>query len=917
MRKALVTAGIAALGLAQLALIGVPGTSAETSLVPARPLTGQVVLIAQNEELDVYDVDKGQLRAQPLVKKTDWVNGPPCFVPGDKQGRFVEADDNPRDLGTDGVAFDGEKVPFFGVFTKDGTRDYAAPYGLTQGRIGAEVRIMRPDGTGALVPTAMEDPAGCTFDPATKNLFAVDVGYNRDFGNGDGALIEFFYDPSATTHYARSCVLDAKLSQPGMPAFDGNTLYLPETGGGTIWRYANLPASACDTTSLAKTQWATAAATGIATPGAIVRNPASNGGGWAVSSVLAPAGVFQLSDEGTLVRPLVTPASDTGAPFGFGFDRNNDLFYADLGLKVLPNATAGGDPTDPLADAEDGRGALRWVKGGISTPTPRPLVTGWSYPDGVTIVAASAISQKDTSLVSCDWATFGRDLNRSFAPAGACSGLDAGNVATLTPKWYFPTAAPVTAQPAVVTDPTTGRPTLYVGASDGTFYALDRLDLPVPTTRWTFKVRDPNVVDYGVITSSATVTTVAGQRVVVFGGAATLFVLNADTGALLRALCFDPKDGTEHECTTANGNTVEIESSPAVVPDGANAAQIFVGMDYNEDENVGPAGLISVRLSRDGRGWHLKPQWKYDPEALTTYTASSTVNPLTVNVGNGAGCGNVWSSPAVDTARQLVVFGVGNCDPQTQPRPQVNGTWIQESIVGLRYDGSTVFRYAPHDLTGADADPDIDFGATPNVMIDGTVGEAGKDGCYHALTPAGLLAWPHDPVCVATRSDVGGMIGSTALGMANGQPAVFAASAIPFSTRDPQRSFDQNTTTPNTAFGLHAIRTSGSSLVDENNADDPSDDGTVQWDAPAPPAYGAVVYTGNMVLVPDTFGMSMQAYDADTGALLWSYPLAGAPASPPALLGDSMYFGSGTPSADAPPMNYVGGIWAFRLPPVG
>src|SRR5439155_11073719 len=143
---------------------------------------------------------------------------------------------------------------------------------------------------------------------------------------------------------------------------------------------------------------------------------------------------------------------------------------------------------------------------------------------------------------------------------------------------------------------------------------------------------------------------------------------------------------------------------------------------------------------------------------------------------------------------------------------------------------------------------------------------------------------------------IGGMIGSTALGMANGQPAVFAASAIPFSTRDPQRSFEQNMTTPNTAFGLHAIRASGSSLVDENNTDYPTDDGTVQWDAPALPAYGAVVYTGNMVLVPDTFGMSMQAYDADTGALLWSYPLAGAPASSPALLGDSLYFGTGTPS---------------------
>src|SRR5256885_12674610 len=105
MRKAIVGAGIAALCLAQLAVSGVPGTSADTSTVQNAPLTGQVVLIAQNEELDVYDIDAHALRAQPLVKKTDWVNGPPCFVPGDRPGRFVEADDNPKDIGTNGVAF--------------------------------------------------------------------------------------------------------------------------------------------------------------------------------------------------------------------------------------------------------------------------------------------------------------------------------------------------------------------------------------------------------------------------------------------------------------------------------------------------------------------------------------------------------------------------------------------------------------------------------------------------------------------------------------------------------------------------------------------------------------------------------------------------------------------------------------------
>ena len=882
MRRAIVNVGIAALIVAQAGVIGTDAsdTSTAASTTAATPtttpaLTGQVVLIAQNEELDVYDIDAGRLRAEPLVKKTDWVNGPPCFIPGDPKGRFVEADDNPNELG-----FDGDTYPFFGVFKKDGTRDFDAPFGATMGRIGAEVRLTRDSAV-----TPFEDPSGCVFD-STGNLFAIDVGYGHTPADGDGAIVEFF----ANTNYKTYCVIDQDLSQPGMPAFDGGKLYVPETGAGAINRYSNFPTGSALCTPAVKEPWARSETTGIGTPSGIVRAP---GGGWAVSSVLAPSGVFRLNDLGVNMGPLAAPGPDTGTPFGFDFDSKGNLFYADLGVQVLPDAT---DPSTP-ADAVDGHGALRWVKAGAS-PSPRPLVTGWNFPDGVKVVPKSAITQKNEALVTCDWRTFGHDLGRSFAAPGACSSLDAGNVATLERKWFLDTGAPVTAQPAI------DGGTLYVGSSKGFFYAID---VATGLKRWEFQVTDPNHTDYGTITSSATVATVDGVKVVVFGGTATLYVLEAATGQKLAARCFDPKNPIAGECPPpGNGNTVEIESSPALVPDGKKSARIFIGMDYNEDQNVGPAGLVALRLTRANGLWSLDPQWKYDPETLQTYT----IDPLGLkDVATAKGCGNVWSSPAVDAVRQVVVFGVGNCD--VAPTLTAGTEIISEAIIGVDFAGTQVFRYRP-ERDFSTEDPDLDFGATPNVLPGGITGEAGKDGFYYAIGRNGVPVWTAN---AAMPSDLGGIIGSTAVGMSRGKPAVFASSAIPFNTRGMHffaglMQADRLTQ----AGGLHAIRSSEGDGGEGYKTDE--DTGTVLWDAATGPAYGAAVYVGNMVLLPDTFTFSMQAFNADTGVLLWSYPLNGAPASPPAVLGDSMYFGAGIPSEDEPPLNDIGGIWAFQLPPI-
>jgi polyvinyl alcohol dehydrogenase (cytochrome) len=511
---------------------------------------------------------------------------------------------------------------------------------------------------------------------------------------------------------------------------------------------------------------------------------------------------------------------------------------------------------------------------------------------GPVLAASSSVSAVPVApAASCDWATFGHDAGRSFAAPDTCTTVNALSVHTLLPRWHVNTSSPVTAQPAVVGG------TVYVGTAGGTFYAVDGASGAV---KWTYQVGDGSTNDYGKIVSSAAVATVDGKRVVMFGGGATLYVLDASDGPvpnrLLAAACVDPNRTRNPDSTKPCGptsNTTEIESSPVVIPFGKGATRVLVGMDFNETSNVGEAGLLAFNLQGGKGGWHLTPLWKYDPETRQTYTS----DPIYFGgSSSGHACGDVWSSAAV--TGNVAVFGVGNCDFANIGTPPVT-----ESVAAVAVDsGALLWSYQPRDPVPA-SQLDLDFGATPNVLPNGNVGEGGKDGVYYSFKPAQssvLSPTPSWTSHVATASNIGGMIGSTAVGKANGKPAIFASTAIPFHTGQPDVSFQENLQNPGHAMGLHAIDAAT---------------GQKLWDAPAAPAYGAAIYSNGVVFVPDTFSFSMQAYDANTGVPLWAFPLGEAPASPPAVVANSIYFGSGVTEAGLPALGSIGGIWGFSTTP--
>jgi outer membrane protein assembly factor BamB len=481
-----------------------------------------------------------------------------------------------------------------------------------------------------------------------------------------------------------------------------------------------------------------------------------------------------------------------------------------------------------------------------------------------------------------DWPMFGHDLGRSFATTDNC--VTRRNAPTLRPKWFFSTGSPITAQPAISSG------VAYVGAYNGRFYAV-RVSNGKAAWPKSFNVHryDTNITDFGTIPGSATVVTVGGRKVVIFGGGGTMFAVDARDGSLVAKMCVDRVDVT---CRGGAGYTTEIESSPAVIVNGdASRAQVVFGLDVNEQSPAGPAGLVSLQFD----GHQFTPDWWFDPEVGTTYRGlapTQDVKHLTEN-----GCNDVWSSPTIDRSVNMAFIGVGNCNhpDRVHRAPGVTKPSLNEATIGIDLaTGAFRWEFTPR---APGNDLDLDFGATPNVLSPGVVGEGCKDGEYYAYEArTGKVLWH---VKVAEASEIGGIIASTATGyFPDGHRAVFVASAIPVSPGKPGANANDLRFFPERAFGVHAIDATTH---------------TVRWDAPAGPNYGAPIFSANMVFVPNTFTNTLMVISAENGVPLRVQPMNVPPAGPPAISGDSVILGTGITEAIPvlTQLSHLGGLWAF------
>ena len=261
------------------------------------------------------------------------------------------------------------------------------------------------------------------------------------------------------------------------------------------------------------------------------------------------------------------------------------------------------------------------------------------------------------------------------------------------------------------------------------------------------------------------------------------------------------------------------------------------------------------------------------------------------------GGGSVWHSPAVDTERGWIYFGIGNPSPQADGESRPGDNLYSVSLVALDVNtGKLMWHYqqVPHDMWGYDvASPPTLFDVTINGKKVPAVGQASKLGWYfvndrrdgkllfksQAFVPQENLFAP--PTHEGTRVTPGVAGGSnwspTSLNNKDGLVYV-AAMHMPTTYR----------TEVLPAVGdKPAVRYSAFELAKEPNwgtltAIDLKNGGKILWQQKtSEPLIGGVLATaGGLVFTGEGNG-DFSAFDAKTGARLWQFNCGAGVNAPP------------------------------------
>jgi len=690
---------------------------------------GEVLINVHGGQLDEYDLGTGATTT--IVPSTHAVVvGQACLLP-DGSGQFAVGD-------ITATFKEPALPPAWGLFSPDGTFLKPLPF-------------LAPE----TPPNQVGQPVGCAVDAAGR-LFGV-TGSTLE---PSGRLVVFF-----PPDYATSCVLDDTLSFPSQLAVDDagdvytSALQLTAEKPAQVLRFAPpFPTSAaeCGNVTPSKSVFVEYGQSDVST-GALARR---SDGHWFVVVNKAPVQggtIRELAADGTFVRDLF-PLGSGGAPVALAFDSAGTLFYSDL------TTTGAGE------DQTTGWTLRRIVFDSSGEPSaPEPFARGTGTASGLAVFPSRAD----------EWLTLGGSLRRTyFNPRDRQINVD--TVPNLKLKWRYLTSGLISAQPAVVwLDLAEGRTQVVIIPSwDGHLYALRAEN---GSRVWQYEMkRQPGA--YYPYTSSPTVAWIDGQPRVFVGGGETLYCIDAATGAEIWQ--FDA--GTGCTTCTARQERNEIEATPAVVN-----GLVIASMDTN-DGSPGKGGIFALRVD-DGRlvwwfdlftegtcrplpednvrhfdGFHSAEQLGLPDDFFGTRPGCDFDRAST-------GCGNVWSSPAVDARRGVFYTVSGNCDtdddPQT-PAPPLPLPRFEEAIFAVTLNGDPVWAWRPREV-----DPDdLDFGAVPNLFeaeiggaVRDLVGVGGKDGTFYVLDRDGTNALtstlePYWRTNVVPGGFAGGFIGAASVG---------------------------------------------------------------------------------------------------------------------------------------------------------
>jgi len=367
-----------------------------------------------------------------------------------------------------------------------------------------------------------------------------------------------------------------------------------------------------------------------------------------------------------------------------------------------------------------------------------------------------------------EWPTFAGGPERTFYN-GRETQITRENVGQLEVLWTFPTGAIITASPTVaqIDLPEGPRDIVFIQSWDGFMYALY---LETGEELWRFETRFQEVSFPN--TGSAHVETVNGVKTVFFGAAERFYALEAATGEVIWT--FDAGTGCRNagDCGFHRERN-QIESSP-IIADG----KVFFGMDIDDQERRDDPDPEKAREGGKGGFYALDARtgylaWFFDLESgqachpdpgdnITRYDGYHTAEELGLppdwfatrrgcdHPRNPNGCGNVWSSAAVDFDRERLFFASSNCDSELEDvsfKPGPTMPPHDEAVTALDFDGGVVWVWRPREIDNGD----LSFGGVPNLFRITTttlpggeplavdvVGVGNKDGTYYVMDRDGV-----------------------------------------------------------------------------------------------------------------------------------------------------------------------------------
>ncbi len=379
-----------------------------------------------------------------------------------------------------------------------------------------------------------------------------------------------------------------------------------------------------------------------------------------------------------------------------------------------------------------------------------------------TLLAACAQSQ---AKHNAEWPSYGRDYtNQRFSPL---TQINRDNVAKLAPVWQYKSGINATFQATpIVVDRV-----MYLSLPFNHVVALD-----ARTGQQLWRYEHPRRKDYKMCCGPANRgVAVSGDKVYIGTVDARLVALDAKSGKVLwdidvaadgssNAEMADSLQDTDplKKANVSGATGVGISMAPVVYQGKVIVGITGVGYGLHLDapRANAPLGAVVGVAGRYGRPGFLaafdvntgKRVWQFDTipaqgwEGKFSPTTPDGI-PLNRDVEHERsalpnyadawrfGGGSAWTTPAIDTQRNLLFFGTGNPSPQMDDVSRPGDNLYTVSLVAL--DANTgklrwFYQQVPHDVWGYDlASPPVLF----DLMRDGkkipAVGQASKLGWFY------------------------------------------------------------------------------------------------------------------------------------------------------------------------------------------